>query len=162
MKRIGIILAIIAGIGLKTSLHARLEPEFVKFEVKVIGGRGDQRFVIAIPASKTALIARAREKIKSKDHRQVVIGELAFGNASYNKKWSWHIIPETVDLVDSATEVCDAEPLYVEENLDAWIKSTKNPMAVGYYCPWNAEIVAEIRGKAMPLKINPTKPEQAG
>lgn len=166
MKRIGILLLAVC---VTLSLHAKEAPQATKgyanFIVRVMGGTEDAQktFVIRIPGDKKELIDQARAKIYNSDHRQVVIGTLADGNAGYNKGWSWHIIPETIDLVDTATEVCDAEPSYVEDNLDAWIKSKSNPNAVGYYCPWNAEIIAEIGDEEMPPEQNATKkPEQAG
>ncbi len=44
--------------------------------------------------------------------------------------------PETVRMTDFSTELCDAEPRTLQDNLTYWIK------VVGYYCPWSAKIVS--------------------
>lgn len=57
------------------------------------------------------------------------------GLAAYNKPWSWHIDPVDVAMAETTTEVCDAEPSYVEEHLQEFLH-------VGRYCPWAAKLVA--------------------
>ena len=64
------------------------------------------------------------------------IGVLDFGDGGFNKPWGWHYKPETVRMTDFSTEVCDAEPHFVQENVDYWVNTVK------YYCPWSARIVA--------------------
>jgi hypothetical protein len=41
-----------------------------------------------------------------------------------------------------STEVCDAEPHFVQENLDYWVNTVK------YYCPWSAKIVSASQAAA--------------
>ena len=64
------------------------------------------------------------------------IGVLEFGDGGYNKGWGWHYKPESVRMTDFSTEVCDAEPHFVQENLDYWVNT------VQYYCPWAAKIIS--------------------
>ena len=64
------------------------------------------------------------------------IGVLDFGDSGFNMPWGWHYKPETVKMTDFSTEVCDAEPHFVQENVDYWVNTVK------YYCPWSARIVA--------------------
>jgi len=64
------------------------------------------------------------------------IGVIDFGDGGFNKPWGWHYKPETVTMTDFSTEVCDAEPHFVQENLDYWVNTVK------YYCPWSAKIIA--------------------
>ena len=64
------------------------------------------------------------------------IGVIDFGNGGFNAPWGWHYKPETVEMTDISTEVCDAEPHFVQENLDYWVNTVK------YYCPWSAKIIS--------------------
>ena len=64
------------------------------------------------------------------------IGVLDFGNGGFNQPWGWHYKPETVAMTEISTEVCDAEPHFVQENLDYWVNTVK------YYCPWTAKIIS--------------------
>jgi hypothetical protein len=64
------------------------------------------------------------------------IGVLDFGDGGFNQPWGWHYKPETVAMTAFSTEVCDAEPHFVEENLDYWVNTVK------YYCPWAAKIIS--------------------
>ena len=57
------------------------------------------------------------------------------GLAGHNGPWSWHLDPEDVSMADMTIEVCDAEPSYVEENVDEFVDN------VGRYCAWDAELV---------------------
>ena len=64
------------------------------------------------------------------------IGVLDFGDDGFNQPWGWHYKPETVAMTAFSTEVCDAEPHFVQENLDYWVNTVK------YYCPWAAKIIS--------------------
>jgi hypothetical protein len=57
------------------------------------------------------------------------------GPADHNAPWSWHLAPQTVEMVEVAMEVCDGAPSFVESELDYWMEN------VGRYCPWNAQLV---------------------
>jgi hypothetical protein len=64
------------------------------------------------------------------------IGVIDFGDGGFNQPWGWHYKPETVAMTAFSTEVCDAEPHFVQENLDYWVNTVK------YYCPWGAKIIS--------------------
>ena len=64
------------------------------------------------------------------------IGLLELGDGGFNKPWGWHYKPGTVTMTDMSTEVCDAEPHVVQENLDYFVNVVK------YYCPWAAKIIS--------------------
>jgi len=78
------------------------------------------------------------------------IGVIDFGNGGFNVPWDWHYIPETVTMTDISTEVCDAEPHFVQENLDYWVNTVK------YYCPWSAKIISA--SKSIPSYTTSTDP----
>ena len=78
------------------------------------------------------------------------IGVIDFGDGGFNKPWGWHYKPETVTMTDFSTEVCDAEPHFVQENLDYWVNTVK------YYCPWAAKIVSA--SQSIPSYTTSTNP----
>jgi hypothetical protein len=99
------------------------------FVVDVVG----ERFTMFVVDQETIKEALANMNGLNTMHP---IGVLDFGDGGFNKPWGWHYKPETVKMTDFSTEVCDAEPHFVEENLDYWVNTVK------YYCPWSARIVA--------------------
>jgi hypothetical protein len=58
------------------------------------------------------------------------------GQADYNAPWTWHLDPQEIEMAEFTTEVCDAEPSYVEENVAEFVD------VVGRYCPWSANLVS--------------------
>ncbi|MDQ5810532.1 MAG: hypothetical protein M3358_07255, partial [Actinomycetota bacterium] len=54
------------------------------------------------------------------------------GRASHNVPYGWHLDPRDISMADFTTEVCDARPSYVEENVGEFVDT------VGRYCPWSA------------------------
>jgi RTX calcium-binding nonapeptide repeat (4 copies) len=60
------------------------------------------------------------------------------GRAAHNVPYSWHLDPQDISMADFTTEVCDARPSYVEENLGEFVDN------VGRYCSWEARLV-ELR-----------------
>jgi hypothetical protein len=68
--------------------------------------------------------------------RKIVAGRLRAGNGGFNPGWSWHLEPESVELVDAAVEVCDGCPHDVQADPGYWIDN------LGRYCPWSSEIIA--------------------
>ncbi len=83
-------------------------------------------------AEGTRLVGAGPEKI--------VFGFVATGSGGFNSPWAWHLIPETVQFVDLATEVCDAcTILGGEDAVQWWIDN------VGSFCPWTTEVVRRER-----------------
>ena len=78
------------------------------------------------------------------------IGVIDFGDGGFNKPWGWHYKPETVTMTDFSTEVCDAEPHFVQENLDYWVNTVK------YYCPSEAKIISA--SQSIPSYTTSTNP----
>jgi hypothetical protein len=84
------------------------------------------------------VVAEAMDRLENAAGEALVIGELARGDGGFNAPWTWHMIPETVRIVDAAIELCDGTPSMVEANLDYWIDT------VGSFCPWGARIVRRL------------------
>lgn len=57
------------------------------------------------------------------------------GRAAHNVPYSWHLSPTDTTMADFTTEVCDAQPSYVEEHLGEFINNVER------YCPWQARLV---------------------
>lgn len=74
-------------------------------------------------------------RLAESGERRVPVFERVVDGADCDAQYSWHVDPGDMSFVDASTEVCDAEPSFVEEVKDHWIS------AVGRYCPWNAKIV---------------------
>lgn len=93
-----------------------------------------ERFVIRVRDAET--IRLARENLEGKN-QLFPMGDVMRGDGGFNQPWSWHLRPDSVRMVEVAIELCDGQPSYVEENLDAWLAE------VGNYCPWGARVIAE-------------------
>jgi hypothetical protein len=61
-------------------------------------------------------------------------GPIAAGDGGFNSPWNWHLVPETVRMVDSSIELCDGTPTYVEAHRGDYLASG--------YCPWSARVIA--------------------
>ncbi len=57
------------------------------------------------------------------------------GTASHNAPRAWHLDPEEIEIVDTAIEVCDGRPSYVDANIAEFVD------VIGRYCPWGAKLV---------------------
>jgi hypothetical protein len=58
------------------------------------------------------------------------------GQGDHNAPYTWHLDPDEIDMAEFTVEVCDAEPDYVQENVDEFVN------VVGRYCPWSATLVS--------------------
>jgi hypothetical protein len=68
--------------------------------------------------------------------RMHIHGDIAAGNAG-NFAGSWHFVKDAWTLADMSIELCDGDPLYIEQHLDAWLAK------VGAYCPWSSYVLGE-------------------
>jgi hypothetical protein len=68
-------------------------------------------------------------------HNSIVTGLLAIGDGGFNSPWSWHLDPDTVEMVEVAMELCDGRPSDIENDLEYWIYSVKR------YCPWSTKVI---------------------
>ncbi len=86
-----------------------------------------------------AVIAEAERRIREEDGVGIVIGTLARGDGGFNMPWSWHILPNTVQVADLSIEVCDGRPSMVEADVDYWVDTVKQ------FCPWGGRLVERMR-----------------
>jgi hypothetical protein len=96
----------------------------------------NQQFNVRI--TNPGVIQEAEQLIGAADQR-ILTGELRAGSGLFNRPYSWHMDPATVDFADLTIEVCDGCPNDVQQNLDYWLNT------VGRFCPWTSRIVSRIR-----------------
>ena len=87
-------------------------------------------------------IEHARRILNGKEIRKRhVMGVIIKSVARYNRSWSFHLAPESIDFFEVAMEVCDANVAYVEEN----ITEVGGSFLPDYrWCPWSSTLVREI------------------
>lgn len=114
------LVAVLAACGTPTSP----EPLLADFVVDVSG----ERFVLRISDPDT--IRAAADNLRGAN-RMFPIGPLRPGNGGFNAPWSWHFDPSAVRFAESAIELCDGRPSYVETHQSDYAT----------YCPWGARVV---------------------
>lgn len=100
----------------------------------------DRLFVIKL--TDAAEIEAARLAIRDPENNpHSVMGIVVKETADYNPTWRFHLDPGSIDLFQVAVEVCDANPEYVEENLDEVCGATLPDCR---WCPWSSQVVSEV------------------
>lgn len=86
-----------------------------------------------------AVIDEAERRMREEDGVAIVVGTLARGHGGFNQPWSWHMLPQTVRVVDFSIELCDGRPSMVEADVDYWVDT------VTQFCPWGGRLVERKR-----------------
>ncbi len=86
-----------------------------------------------------AVISEAERRMREQDGAGIVIGTLVRGDGGFNTPWSWHLLPNTVQLADFTIALCDGRPSMVEADLDYWVDTVKQ------FCPWGGKLVDRER-----------------
>jgi hypothetical protein len=73
-------------------------------------------------------------------HRQVQ-GTIITKSAPYNPNFSYHLRPDSISFFESAIEVCDANPQWVEKHLD---EIGGSALPGFHWCPWHSMLAAEV------------------
>ncbi len=98
---------------------------------------GGESFTVSVLDE--AVIAEAERRIQEEDGVGIVIGALARGDGGFNMPWSWHILPNTVQVADISIGVCDGRPSMVEADVDYWVDTVKQ------FCSWGGKLVERKR-----------------
>ncbi|MGQ0539400.1 MAG: BP74-related protein [Gemmatimonadaceae bacterium] len=109
-----------------------VSPNVATFVVRV----GSEQFMVRVTDQATFEKMSARMQ---SGQAGVIMGRVARGSGGFNQPWSWHLLPETIQVPDVAIELCDGTPSYLEAHRDEWINTVRN------YCPWGAKVVS-VRG----------------
>ena len=122
------LLLVAAMIGV-ASCDDTLDPDEATYTIEVEG----ERFHVRVNDAQVA--ARLEDRMRT-GTIGVILGRVATGNDGYNEPWSWHLVPNTIEVPDLAIELCDGTPSMVEADLNQWIAQVRN------YCPWGAKVVS--------------------
>lgn len=113
-------------------------PEIVFFVFSMIGdSEGVQNFEAQTNDPLVISEARAQLALPFERRQLFIIGPIARGSSSENFDWTWHFIPNEWSLTETAIELCDGNPVLVEQAVDYWVDT------VGQFCPWGSRIVGE-------------------
>ncbi len=127
----------VLGSGLVLAVGACTDPaapdDGALFRVDV----SDESFTVSILDE--AVIREAERRIQEEDGVGIVIGTLVRGDGGFNMPWSWHLLPNTVQVADMSIEVCDGRPSMVEADVDYWVDTVKQ------FCPWGGKLVERKR-----------------
>jgi len=102
----------------------------------------DEAFVVRLVTPEQ--IAHADARIAGTESQHTISGKLIDGDGGFNtdpsrnKKWSWHLAPESVSFPQITMELCDGRPSDVEGNKTHWIND------VHMYCPWAAKFIRKM------------------
>jgi hypothetical protein len=96
-------------------------------------------FVAATSESDVLETLEAQLNKSPEARNRFIAGPIARGDAGYNDGHPWHFVEGEWTLVESAVEVCDGAPSYVDEHVDYFVEE------VGRYCPWSARVQKEVK-----------------
>ncbi len=64
----------------------------------------------------------------------VVAGRIVRGDGGFNPPWSWHLDPLSIEVPETAIELCDGRPSMVQSDLGYWVDTVRT------FCPWAARV----------------------
>ncbi len=118
-----VVIAVIAFIGIFSDPpddHA-----IVTFEVA-----GGETFKVELITAD--LVENAERLLAGEEAPSVPNGLIVRDDPGVNAPWSWHLDPATFEFADATTEVCDAIPSDVEDEI----------ITSNMFCPWSARVIA--------------------
>lgn len=133
MKAIAIVAATLLGAS------AAFGAETATFEF--VHGEGPDAPKYLATTSDPAVISDARRELgKPLALRSLhIAGQIERTSGKDNVPWHWRFVSGKWKLAAISMEVCDGQPLYVDQHLDNWIASVKS------YCPWASRVSREIK-----------------
>jgi hypothetical protein len=95
-----------------------------------------------IELSDEAVVKHARAVAEgSATDRVGIEGKVIKEQSPYNKPWSWHLDPNSIEFFYNAPEVSDASVVFMEEHLGE-VGGTFLPRSI--WCPWNSRVIEEV------------------
>jgi len=66
-----------------------------------------EKFKVLVTNPETAKLLR---EMMRGERQGIIVGELRRGDGGFNKPWSWHLDPETIEIAEITIELCDGTP----------------------------------------------------
>lgn len=112
-------------------------PEFELFQFTMLAdATGAQDFVARTHDPQVIADAQAQLGLPIAQRTLFIIGPIAGGDGGHNTGWDWHFVPNEWSMTEAAIELCDGNPVLVNQMVDFWID-------VGMFCPWGARVIAQ-------------------
>lgn len=94
--------------------------------------------VFKVFVTNTTAIDRLNALLERSDAGSIPNGRIRRGPgaASHNAPYGWHLDPQDIEIVDTAIELCDGRPSYVQANVDEYVD------VIERYCPWGARLLS--------------------
>lgn len=130
-------LALLSCGGGERPAHPSPAPSTVTFVFRCHGLPTSEEFRYTTPSQDFIAKARAQLLLPEAQRHLFPSGSIAAGNGGFNHPWSWHFVDAT--LVETATELCDGRPSFVEADLNYWLNTVK------CFCPWGGYVYMEAQ-----------------
>jgi hypothetical protein len=105
------------------------------FSLGFVGDATYPEFIVKILGNEK--ISKARSMIVGQEEALSITGTVIPQKESYNPNYSYHLDPSTINFFVEGPTLCDADPVYVENNLPVWVETAKT------WCPGSSYILAE-------------------
>jgi hypothetical protein len=111
----------------------------VTFRFGLHGDSGAEDFLAR--TDNVAVIGQARDQLAKPEaeRRLIITGPIQKVPPGSHLNWSWQHLDSAWEFTELSMELCDANPSYVESNLDQWLDQ------VGRLCPWSSYVKYEVK-----------------
>ncbi|MDY8135659.1 hypothetical protein [Aquimarina sp. 2201CG5-10] len=100
----------------------------------------DSKFVIKL--EEESKIRHVRRILSGEETQFIhVQGTIVKKQAYYNREWSYHLDPKSIEFFQVSIEVCDASIQFIEDNLKEVCGAT---LPDCHWCPWSSRFVKEV------------------
>jgi len=117
------------------------DDRFRFFEFAMRGRGVEQNFIAQTSDPQILSLVDTLLALPEEERNMLLLGSIATRNGGHNFDWNRHFVPDEWQVVEVAVEVCDGNPLGVEDDLDYWLEH------LGLFCPWGSFIVREVKPK---------------
>ncbi len=112
-------------------------PVFALFQFTMLAdATGAQNFIARTNDPQVIADAHAQLELPIAQRTLFIIGPVAGGDGGDNTGWDRHFVPNEWNLTEAAIELCDGNPVLVNQAVDYWI-------GIGLFCPWGARVIAQ-------------------
>lgn len=114
--------------------EGKLRRKFDIGEYFTLGFDYDEDLSFTLYSRRAKAVSEMYEDAEEPDpeKKRFIVSGIVRDAVPYNPEWSYSMSPGSTVLGEAFIEVCDADPNYVEENLDAWMGER--------WCPWGGYV----------------------